>query len=444
MNLRPRNSLQARLSRSIALGVTILWLAATLVAVVSLRHEMDEVFDSALQELAQRVLPLAYQEVLNRDTQGNDNRAAPVGDHDETLTYIVRDDQGIMLIRSHDADPAVFPATLQTGFQTTDHYHFFTVSAISDTLFVTAADPLDHRRNAIAQTTGTLLWPLALLLPLCLLLVWFTVRLTLRPVVEFRDAIGARGQGNLAPVNGDALPEEIAPLAEAVNNLLARLRRALDAERGFASSSAHELRTPIAAALAQTQRLIAELPAGATLTRAQSIETGLKRLARLSSKLLELAKAEGAGLISETAQDLVPAFALVAADFNAGNRLRIRVPPGPVLSVIDTDAFAVLARNLIENALTHGAQDEPVSAVLTADCSLIVTNGGPALDPDTLERLRKPFERASDAPGTGLGLGIAEAIANGCGATLDLVSPVQGQTDGFQVRVQFPIIAGHH
>ncbi len=441
MNLRPRNSLQARLSRSIAVGVTILWLAATLGTVLSLRHEMDEVFDSALQELAQRVLPLAYQEVLNRDTPGNDNRAAPVGEHDETLIYIVRDDRGTVLLRSHDADPAVFPDALLTGFQTTNQFRFYTVSAISDTLYVTAADPLAHRRAAIKQATRTMLWPLALLLPLSLLGVWLTVRLTLRPVVAFRDEIGARGLGNLAPVDGAALPEEISPLADAVNTLIARLRRALDAERGFTASSAHELRTPIAAALAQTQRLVAELPPGAILTRAQGIETGLKRLARLSSKLLELAKAEGAGLISETAQDLVPVFALVVADFNAGSRLWITIPPDPVLSVIDTDAFAVLARNLIENALTHGAEDEPVSAVLTDDRILIVTNGGPALDQATLNRLRKPFERASLAPGTGLGLGIAEAIAKGCGATFDLISPVQGQIDGFQVRVRLPDIA---
>jgi two-component system, OmpR family, sensor kinase len=396
-----------------------------------------------LQELAQRVLPLAYQEVLNRDTPGNDNRAAPVGEHEETLTYIVRDDQGTVLLRSHDAEPAIFPDALLTGFQTTEQFRFYTVAAISDTIFVTAADPLAHRREAIMQATRTMLWPLALLLPLSLLGVWLTVRLTLRPVLAFRDEIGARGRGNLAPVNGEALPEEIAPLAEAVNNLISRLRRALDAERGFAASSAHELRTPIAATLAQTQRLIAELPPGATLTRAQSIETGLKRLARLSSKLLELAKAEGAGLILETAQDLVPVFSLVAADFNAGDRLAITIPSAPVLSVIDPDAFAVLVRNLIENALAHGAEDEPVSAVLTADCKLIITNGGPSVAPETLDRLRKPFERASSAPGTGLGLAIADTIATGSGATFDLISPVPGRVDGFQVRVLLPGIAGN-
>jgi two-component system, OmpR family, sensor kinase len=439
MNPRSRNSLQARLSRSIALGVTLLWLAAAFVTVLSLRSEMDEVFDSALQELAQRVLPLAYQEVLNRDRPGNDNRAAPVGEHEENLTYVVRDDQGTVLIRSHDADPEVFPATPQSGFQTTTDYRFFTVSAISDTLFVTAADPLAHRQHAIAQATRTMLWPLALLLPLSLLGVWLIVRLTLRPVVALQEEIGARGRGNLTAVNGTGLPEEIAPLAEAVNNLIIRLRRALDAERSFAASAAHELRTPIAATLAQTQRLIAELPPGATLTRAQSIEAGLKRLAQLSAKLLDLAKAEGAGLLSETAQDLSPILKMVADEMRAGSRLHLTIPLTPVLSVIDPDAFAVLARNLIENALRHGTPDKPVIAALTSDQVLTVSNDGPAVDPTTLDRLRKPFERGtSPAPGTGLGLAIVEAIAKGSGTNLELFSPAPGRIDGFMARARLP------
>ena len=66
--LPPKNSLQRHLSLGLAIGVTGLWLLATVGAGLIIRHEIDEVFDSALREVAQRVLPLAYIEVLDRDT----------------------------------------------------------------------------------------------------------------------------------------------------------------------------------------------------------------------------------------------------------------------------------------------------------------------------------------------------------------------------------------
>lgn len=434
------NSLQARLSRSIALAVMLMWLAATSVTVLTLRDEMDEVFDSALQEVAQRVLPLAFQEVLNRETPGNDNRSAPVGAHEEYLTYIVRDGAGTVLIRSHDAEPARFPQMLADGFQSDDDFRFYTVSAISHTLFVTAAEPAAHRQGAIWQATMTMLSPLVLLVPFSLIGVWVLVQMSLRPVVAFRAEIAARGRGNLTAVNTPDLPEEIAPLANAVNDLMSRLRRALEAERSFTASSAHELRTPIAAALAQTQRLIAELPPGSARGRAEAIEAALKRLAQLSAKLLDLAKAEGAGLLSESPQDLLPVLNLTLQDLRRNltdaARLMISLPASPVLSLVDSDAFAILARNLIENALIHGATDQKVWVTLTAGGTFSVVNGGAVVDATTLARLRQPFERGStDAGGTGLGLAIAEAIAAGTGTTLDLISPATNRHDGFEARL---------
>ena len=99
-------------------------------------------------------------------------------------------------------------------------------------------------------------------------------------------------------------------------------------------------------------------------------------------------------------------------------------------------AIPDFARNLIENALKHGAEDEPVMVSLSESGVMSVCNGGAVVPPDKLRRLTLPFERGTtDAKGTGLGLAIAEAIASGAGARLELHSPIPGTNAGFEARV---------
>ena len=64
---------------------------------------------------------------------------------------------------------------------------------------------------------------------------------------------------------------------------------------------------------------------------------------------------------------------------------------------------------------------------------------------ETLAQLKHPFERgATGAKGSGLGLAIAEAIANGSGARLELLSPIPGQSDGFEARFHLPEFSRPH
>ena len=444
----PKGSLQRRLSLTLTAVIAALWLIATLAAGLVLREEIDEVFDSALQEVAQRILPLAYIEILNRDNANPDEGRAveipSVAPHREYITYIVRKASGDVLMQSHDAEPATFPPVAAIGFRTIGTTRFFTESAVRGTLFVTTAERAGHRQSAVMGAALTLIWPLAILLPLSLLGIWALIDFAFRPVKIFRRAIEARGSTNLTPLEAGDLPAEILPLAQAVNALLARLRRALEAERGFAANSAHELRTPVAAALAQTQRLIAELPETASRQRAMDIEAALRRLGRLSEKLLQWARAEGAGVLAESPQDVAPILPYVLDDFRANPRDAARLvaalpASGHCSTLLDVDAFAVLARNLIENALKHGLEDQPVMISLSETGVFRVANPGPVLPHEELERLLNPFERgATPAEGAGLGLAIVRSIIESAGGTLTLSSPASGRQDGFEALVQLP------
>lgn len=444
LDLPPQGSLQRRLAFALTGGIIALWLMATVAAGLLLRHEIDEVFDSALQEVVQRVLPLAYTEILGREAEAEPGlqEVASVGAHREYITYIVRDATGRRLLQSHDADLAQFPPNPAHGFSDGPSSRLYTEIAVSGTIVVTAAERPGHRQKAVRDAIKVLAWPLILLLPLGIAGTWVLVAVTLRPVVAFRHEIEARGSGHLAPVSVSHLPSEIAPVAEAVNALMARVRRALDAERSFTANSAHELRTPVAAALAQAQRLRAELPEGAARARTVEIESALKRLARLSEKLLQLARAEGASLIGEAPEDLVPALRLVLDDLAAEGAVAVAValpPAGRFVSTLDLDAFAILARNLIENALKHGDASQPVRVTLTDDGRFSVVSPGPVLEAAILAAMTQRFVRGTTmAEGAGLGLSIVQAIAQGVGGEIAFISPATGQAGGLEVVVLLP------
>jgi len=438
-----KTSLHKTLGTWLTLGVTLLWLLGVIASGVVARHEMNEVFDSALKETAQRILPLAVTDILNREGDPSLERALALKEHNEYLTYLVRDKSGKLLLQSHDADPRIFSSIPREGFSYTPTHRIYGESAISETLYIEVAEPLDHRREAVLDTSLALLLPLIFLIPISLVGVWWVIKRSLRRVVQLQQSIEVRGGGDLSPVAVERLPEEFEPIMISVNRLLERLRRALEAERSFTANSAHELRTPLATALAKLQRLKTETQDTGVKVRASEIEESLRTLSRLSEKLLELAKAEGGSALSEQANNLVPILRMVASDYDhqAPGRLLLNLPDGDVTSLLDLDAFAILVRNLIENALRHGADDQPVNISLTNDGILRVVNRGEVVSPEKLALLRNRFVRSNTKTvGSGIGLAIVEAIASGAGISLNLRSPASGQSDGFEAELNIVVV----
>lgn len=441
--MKSSSSLQKRLGLGLTLGTTLLWLAATVGTWLVVQHELNEAFDSALEETAQRILPLAVLEISNRESPRDAQHVATLKMHKEYLTYLVRDAKGEILMQSHDANPKIFRPQPAEGFSTTEKYRLYGASALRGTVFIDVAEPLEHRREAAREALFALLLPLLALIPISLFGTWMLVRVSLRSVLAYRRAVAARGVGDLSPIKVERLPAEFDPLAEAVNHLLERLRKALEAERSFTANSAHELRTPLAATLAQIQRLRHEAPEGPLRLRAAKIENSLRELTRLSEKLMQLAKAEGGGLLSETPQDLIPLLAHVVDEWNnsSGHRIKLQLPnQACVYSTIDPDAFGILLRNLIENALKYGAADQPIEVSLTEQAQLRVVNSGPAVPQSVLQHLTERFVRGhSEISGSGLGLAITKTIVQGVNARMKLVSPATGRQEGFEVFVWLPL-----
>ena len=434
-------SLQKQLVYGLTLGIVLFWLAAAAVSGLVVKRRLDAAFDNAMQETAQRILPLAVMEILNREEPGMPQNVAPLKTQQGGIAYLVRDTQGNIVLQSLGANISAFGQPSMLGFANTATHRLYGASAVRDTLFLQIAEPLTRRRKAVMEATIALLLPLLLLIPVSMFGIWWFVHFSLRSVRSYRDAIEGRGVGNLSPIDMENLPAEISPIADAVDRLIDRLRRALETERRFTANSAHELRTPLAATLAQVQRLRHDAPDGPLQARAIQIESSLRELSRLAEKLMQLAKAEGGGVLSEAPQELAGLLFHVVQDLQRSIDAPINLvlpPTGPVYSLIDPDAFAILVRNLIENASKHGAPWGAIDVDLSDSARLTIVNACTPVSAADLAHLGHRFVRgASRAEGFGLGLAIVSTIAEGVGAELTFASPASGRADGFEVSVQF-------
>jgi two-component system OmpR family sensor kinase len=438
-----------RLIGSLVALIGVIWLVGVVIAAVWIRHEIDEVFDSSLQETAQRLMPLVLDDIDEQGEYDQEERRLsnvfPVGEHEEHLLYQVRNANGRVILRSHDAPADAFPVPLKRGYFDDGGQRYFTEVSPHGNVFVQVAELPKERREAVRAVWLGLMTPLLGLLPIAALIISWTVRRTTSPILEVQRQIGMRSGEDLAPIDPRGLPDELVPIIHDMNRLLERLKTALEAERSFAANSAHELRNPVAAARAQAEIIAGSLRGGPEHERIVQLIEMLGRLSKRIEKMLQLARAEAGLGFGRTETDLVAVSRLVVADYARRQRLseRLAFDCGPLETLtvaIDPDALGIALQNLIDNALSHGAAGTMVEVAIGPGAAVHVINDAPVVNAGELAALTKRFERASSAraPGAGLGLAIVEQIMRQAGGRLDLASPAHGRADGFEATLVFP------
>lgn len=426
--------------------VAISWLVACGLGIMVMQDEFAEIFDAGVEETAERLLPLLIDDLRENNMAPASQNLSRGAIRAEYLTYQVRDREGQVVLHSHDSAAEPFEVALDPGFADTATQRIFTVVTPDGNYVLQVADAFANRREAIVEAGSALLLPVLILVPASIFAVIVVVRRTLQPVQTLRDEIGKKDSGNLAPLETGPFPPELHPIARSVNLLLARIRSALEAEREFTANSAHELRTPIAGALAQAQRLRADV-SPELAPRVENIEKSLQHLGRLAEKLLQMSRAEARIGVTDTANDLIPVLALVIEDMGrtAIGASRIHFDnrcAGGLYCKIGADAFGIVIRNLLENALIHSPPASPVKIVAETGGAIRVSNAAQAIDAALLPKLTTRFARGpTTADGTGLGLAIVKTLVEQAGGELMLSSPAPGRPDGFEASIVFPVFA---
>jgi signal transduction histidine kinase len=218
--------------------------------------------------------------------------------------------------------------------------------------------------------------------------------------------------------------EEFRRLAAVINSLLERLESAFRAQKRLIADAAHELKTPTAVLVGETQEALR--PDASAEERRESLET-IERvsrgLAREIDSLLHLARGDGALPARRRVADL----AIIAAEvvdttepLGAARRVRcLFTQNGPAFVVGDREGLSRLASNLVSNAVIYTEPGTTVEVEVGSDAGetyLEVRDRGPGIAPEERARIFERFvrlepARARNPEGSGLGLAIVEQVA---------------------------------
>jgi signal transduction histidine kinase len=265
---------------------------------------------------------------------------------------------------------------------------------------------------------------------------WVATR-SLRPVARIAAqarTLGASADGGgLLPRTGSG--DEIDRLAAVLNDLISRIRAEVSRVRRLTADAAHALRTPLTAIRGHLELDAASTPGGASDHVAVAIEQ-VDDLVRFVNRLLLLEKLEaGTGEsvtraridLLEHAQALVEHLSVLAED--GGVSLECRGESAVVEGDPTQIRQAIL--NLLDNAVRHtpaGGKVGVAVGVRGDSAELAVTDSGPGLPVEQLERVFERFysTRGGTGAGTGLGLPIARAIARSYGGDVTATSSSTG------------------
>ena len=430
-----KNTLLASLRRRLMLFLSAaVCAAAVLQGLSSYRAalaEADQIFDYQMQQVAHSL--------------GGGLGGGVIHAEDE-LELMVQawSEQGLQVFQS--AGQARLPARAVLGFTDVrgdDGHHYRVLSVLTGGQVVQVAQDLVVRQKLASRLALRTVLPIAVMLPLLMIVVGWVVSSSLAPVERVREQLAARRANDLAPVSATDLPAEVQPMVSEFNALLGRVKQSFEAQQHFVADAAHELRSPLTALKLQVQALQRATDDGVRATAQQRLSAGIDRASRLVEQLLLLARQETAPLQMQPV-DLGALLRQImveqtpAAQARAINLGLIRADAVQVTG--QSDALAILIRNLLENAIKYTPEGGRVDVSLSLNpATLTIEDSGPGIPSEDRERVFDRFYRSADAAlsagGSGLGLAIVKSIAERHGARLRL-GP-SATLGGLRIDVEF-------
>ncbi|MFI5013885.1 MAG: ATP-binding protein [Hyphomicrobiales bacterium] len=311
---------------------------------------------------------------------------------------------------------------------------------------VQVAQRMSVRREFAERAALSAAAPILIVIPLAWLVISWSFGRVFTQLTQLARAVADRGTDSKEPLPTAEVPEEVSPLVEAMNVLIARLQHALDRQRRFVSDAAHELRTPLTALQLQILNLGSAANREDLHCHTVELGHGIRRASALLDQLLKMARFDApseaapperldlANLVTECVAEQFPIASRKGVDLGIAAREPTEISAVPA-------ELKILFGNLIDNAVRYtpagGVIDLSVRRQGKGAVVEVADTGGGVRESD-LPKLCDRFFRAAppQIEGSGLGLAIVDAIArrNGLGVSISN----RRDPAGLLVRVSFP------
>lgn len=447
------NSLRFWLIKSLSVWSILLLVPILCVITIVVKMYIDALLADEIEEYADRVASVISDQVLRvSEDPLNDETIERLQLILNSLSWIDEPEDekeksrsperavlktlsGQVLVESPGSPSGFFDAVPVTpGFYDTENTRFYTQILLEDRMVLQFAADVREASIILAEIMSAILLGVLLLVPAVALAVLYLARSMQAHFSDFSHEIEARSVENLSPLDPTNAFTEVRPAIQSVNGLMARLKHALSQEREFSANVAHELRTPLAVILAQSQRMKKVETREECQTKALEIERSTKRATHLIERLLQLSRVERKIGRAEADADLTVILTLLVSDFNRHpdyeNRVVAHLSDNQVLCKVDGDAFGIIVSNLLENALRYSPAGSRVTVEQTG-------NGDISIQNDCEVVALKPSKeiRSRSAKGLGLGISISTMLAEQSGLKLTFSSPIPGDHQGVEARI---------
>ena len=423
-------SIRRRLLAYLSGGLLALWLATALASAAVALHEINEIADSQMSQLARSLMQVPQA------AAGSTADLPPVGGAESSNNgFAIWDKHGTLLLA--DRYGREIPFQTASGFHNNraawqgSAWRYLYLHDEHSGRTVAVSQRLKERLSTLTNALWVQLALTFLSLPLLLWLIARGIRRGLTPLDLLAGELAARNAQSLQPVS-EQVPAETLPLVQSLNALLARVAESLAREQRFTADAAHELRSPLAALKVQAEVLAMSSDEAEQQHHLGNIHESIDRANRLTEQLLTLARLDPMQALPDaqpidwqrSAHQALQSVNLQAREKRVQLKLECACGFGQVFPPLGNEVLLqLMLRNLLDNAIRYSPPNSHVTLTLAAN-GLSVCDEGPGIAAEHLPRIRERFYRppGQSQQGSGLGLSIVERIADLHGLRLDLVN----------------------